>query len=114
MHSHTCFVLDRKKAIRRYMIGNVAEQDLTDIWNEPGFVAFRRRVLQFEFSPCVSCGGCEMADATRKTASAIPSPPAATAVGQGRAAVSVIAARRSPASATLFRQSGKINIANGY
>ncbi len=74
MHSHTCYVLDRKKSIRRYVVGNVLQQDLTDIWNESGFVDFRRRVLNFEFSPCVSCGGCEMAEANEEDCFGNPFP----------------------------------------
>ncbi|HPQ68991.1 MAG TPA: SPASM domain-containing protein [bacterium] len=74
MHSHTCYVLDRKKSIRRYAVGNIAERDLSDIWNDPGFVAFRRRVLDFEFSPCVSCGGCEMAEANEEDCFGNPFP----------------------------------------
>jgi len=66
LHSHFSFVLDRKRFSRRWIIGNVAERSLFDLWNAPEHVAFRQRVQTFDFAPCTSCGGCEMADANEE------------------------------------------------
>jgi MoaA/NifB/PqqE/SkfB family radical SAM enzyme len=62
MHSYTCYILDRAKKIRRHAVGNIGARRLSSIWNDEDFVRFRRRVRDFEFSPCVSCGGCDMAE----------------------------------------------------
>jgi MoaA/NifB/PqqE/SkfB family radical SAM enzyme len=62
MHSYTCFVLGREKEIRRYALGNIGSESILSIWNGDEFKAFRRRVMRFEFSPCVNCGGCEFAE----------------------------------------------------
>ena len=62
MHSHRCYVLGREKAVRRYSLGNVAREDVRDIWNRDEFRQFRERVRKFEFSPCVDCGGCYMSE----------------------------------------------------
>lgn len=66
MHSYRCFVLDREKAIRRYSLGNVASEDLLSIWNKAEFRRFRKRVLDFDFSPCVHCGGCDFAESNQE------------------------------------------------
>lgn len=66
MHSHTCHVMGREKSIRRHSLGDVGERPLADIWQSEEFTAFRRRVREFNFSPCVSCGGCELVEANEE------------------------------------------------
>ena len=62
MHSHRCFVLDREKSIRRYTVGNVREERIATIWKTKEYREFRRRVLKFDFAPCLRCGSCDYAD----------------------------------------------------
>ena len=62
MHSYTCYVLGREKFIRRYTLGNVAEEKVKSLWNGEEYRSFRKRVLNFDFSPCVYCGGCDLSD----------------------------------------------------
>jgi MoaA/NifB/PqqE/SkfB family radical SAM enzyme len=62
MHSYSCYVIRRWKSIRHYSLGNLAERGIVDIWRQPEFVDFRRRVRAFEFSPCTDCGGCELVE----------------------------------------------------
>lgn len=59
MHSHTCYVLGREKFIRRHAFGNVGRERMTQIWENNQYAKFRSRVLDFDFSPCISCGGCD-------------------------------------------------------
>jgi MoaA/NifB/PqqE/SkfB family radical SAM enzyme len=66
MHSHTSYLHDRRRATQRHSIGNIAERSLRDLWNEPDYVALRRRVQAFDFSPCTFCGGCEMSESNEK------------------------------------------------
>lgn len=66
MHSYHCFVLGRPKTIRRYSLGNVGQQDIEDIWSSEDYVRFRDRVVQFDFSPCVGCGGCVLAESNEE------------------------------------------------
>lgn len=61
MHSYRCFVLGREKRIRRWTVGNIAHEEIDAIWNREEYRSFRRRVLEFDFSPCVHCGGCDFA-----------------------------------------------------
>jgi MoaA/NifB/PqqE/SkfB family radical SAM enzyme len=61
MHSYRCFVLSREKTMRRCVFGNVGKRRLIEVWNEPAYAAFRRRVSRFDFPPCPDCGACELA-----------------------------------------------------
>ena len=60
LHSHMSYVDGRERFSRRYFVGNAAECDLNDLWNGPEYVAFRKRVQEFDFSPCTICGGCHL------------------------------------------------------
>jgi len=66
MHSYTCYVLGREKFIRRYTLGNVAEERVKTLWNGEKYRSFRKRVLKFDFSPCVYCGGCDLSDSNEE------------------------------------------------
>ena len=66
MHNHTSYVLDRVRSSRRWVIGNVTERSLTDLWKAPEYVAFRERVQAWPFAPCTDCGGCDLSDANER------------------------------------------------
>ena len=66
MYSHQSYLHDRKRASRRHAIGTVAERSLPELWNEAGYVALRKRIQTFDFSPCTFCGGCEMSEANEE------------------------------------------------
>ena len=60
MHSHVSYPVGRERFSRHWTIGNVKERALADLWNTPEHIAFRERVMAFNFPPCTVCGGCEM------------------------------------------------------
>jgi MoaA/NifB/PqqE/SkfB family radical SAM enzyme len=60
LHEHVSYLHGRPRHTRRYTVGNVAERNVLDLWNDPEHQAFRSRVEHFEFSPCSFCGGCEL------------------------------------------------------
>jgi MoaA/NifB/PqqE/SkfB family radical SAM enzyme len=74
MHSYQCFILDREKQIKRSVVGNVTKEKLTDIWNKDAYRAFRRRVRNFDFPPCVDCGGCDFAESNEEDCYGNPHP----------------------------------------
>lgn len=49
----------RTRVTRHHFFGNVNEQTLPDIWNSQDYRDFRRRVREFEFSPCCRCSQCD-------------------------------------------------------
>ncbi len=62
MHSYTCYVLDREKAIRRCAVGNVNDEPVARIYAREEYRQFRSRVVQFDFAPCANCGGCQFSE----------------------------------------------------
>jgi len=66
LHHHTSFMNNRERVSKRYVVGNVVERNLSDLWNDPEYVAFRKRVQGFDFSPCTICGGCELSEANEE------------------------------------------------
>ena len=57
---HVTHLFDTERSLKRHIVGNMNERSLHDLWNTPDYVAFRKRVQEFDFSPCTSCGGCEL------------------------------------------------------
>jgi len=66
MHSHTCYVMGREKSMRRYVVGDLAHESLSAIWNKSEYTYFRERVVIFDFPPCIHCGGCDDSDANER------------------------------------------------
>jgi MoaA/NifB/PqqE/SkfB family radical SAM enzyme len=62
LHTHNEYVNRRRRCIDSYVVGDLSERSLADIWSDPDYVAFRRRVQGFDFAPCIACGGCAMSD----------------------------------------------------
>ena len=53
---------DRERVSREYFVGDVREKDLIEIWNNPEYQTLRKRLQDFDFSPCAFCNSCEMAN----------------------------------------------------
>lgn len=62
LHTYRCYVRRREKLFTHHAFGGLKEASLSSIWADPEYEAFRGRVLDFDFSPCVDCGGCELAE----------------------------------------------------
>lgn len=62
LHTHVRFVNERRHFCRRHAIGNVNERPLKELWMDPDYLAFRERVQLFDFSPCTTCGGCDLSE----------------------------------------------------
>ncbi len=62
LHSHVSYLDDRQRRIKAYSFGNILERDLSSLWEDPHYVSLRRSLQDFDFSPCVICNSCEMAD----------------------------------------------------
>ncbi len=60
LHSHTSYLDVRERQSVSYSVGSIAAHPLGDLWRDPDYVAFRKRVQQWDFPPCHFCGGCEL------------------------------------------------------
>jgi MoaA/NifB/PqqE/SkfB family radical SAM enzyme len=66
MHTHISYLHGKPRLNRRHVLGNVRERALRDLWLDPVYVAYRRRVQSFAFAPCTVCGGCELSEANEE------------------------------------------------
>ena len=69
LHTHTSFLNEHMRVSRRYVVGNVNERSVGELWNTPEYVALRERVQTFDFSPCTFCGGCDLSKANEEDCS---------------------------------------------
>jgi radical SAM protein with 4Fe4S-binding SPASM domain len=62
-HNYTYFAIDGvKKQVNRYVLGNVNEHSLADIWMSEAYVRFRSEVRVFHFPSCPDCDLRETCD----------------------------------------------------
>ena len=65
MYSYNYRLDNRPKEVSSYLLGNVGEESLYDIWNKPEYVKFRYRVRNYDFPSCMDCSNnpvCDYAD----------------------------------------------------
>ena len=56
MHSYSYYIIGRPKSVSSYIIGNVRDTKLLELWTSEEFVKFRSKVRAFAFPSCVDCG----------------------------------------------------------
>ena len=74
LHDHKAYLHRYERSLKRHAFGNVREHGVGEIWNQPEYVSFRRRIQEFNFSPCVLCGGCEFFLSNREDCIGSPVP----------------------------------------
>jgi MoaA/NifB/PqqE/SkfB family radical SAM enzyme len=62
LYTHTHYLEERERTSREYFVGDIHETTLLEIWNGHGYQELRKRLQGFDFSPCVFCNSCEMAN----------------------------------------------------
>jgi MoaA/NifB/PqqE/SkfB family radical SAM enzyme len=62
LYTHKYFLDARERTSREYFVGDVHENDLFQIWNQGRYRDLRKRLQDFDFSPCAFCNSCEMAN----------------------------------------------------
>jgi len=55
-HRYECFASGWNQAVRPKIFGNLAEQDILQIWQNQEFASFRNDVLAYDYPSCSSCG----------------------------------------------------------
>ena len=66
LYTHQHFLDERERTSIEYFVGDVHEASLLDIWNDPTYKDLRKRLQDFDFSPCAFCNSCEMANENRE------------------------------------------------
>ncbi len=59
LHSSYTYLFEEKRKVYCKSFGNISDTSLQHIWEGKSYVDFRNRVLNFEFSDCTYCMGCE-------------------------------------------------------
>ena len=62
MHTHMSYLHGKPRLSKKHIVGNVNEKSLMDIWLDPHYMAYRERLHNFVFAPCVFCGGCDLSE----------------------------------------------------
>jgi MoaA/NifB/PqqE/SkfB family radical SAM enzyme len=64
IHSYKTFftVNGTERDVSSYTLGNIGDKSLKTIWDSKEYHDFRDRVDSFDFSPCIQCGPCELAE----------------------------------------------------
>lgn len=62
LYTHEHYLDTRKRSSKEYFVGDVNQTDLLEIWNGAEYLKLRKRLQDFDFSPCVFCNSCELAN----------------------------------------------------
>jgi len=60
LHNGYTYMNDIKRTIHYATFGNVKDIPLSDIWNSEKYRTFRNKFDEFDFSPCIYCGHCDL------------------------------------------------------
>ena len=74
LYTHPEFIGGREKTVCAFQVGDVRQSGLADIWRAAHYRAFRRRVREFDVSPCLECGGCPIVDTNETDCFGTPFP----------------------------------------
>jgi MoaA/NifB/PqqE/SkfB family radical SAM enzyme len=74
LHDHKMYFYDYERSIKRHVVGNVLNQTIQQIWTQPEYLAFRKRLDEFSFSPCSYCCGCEFYESNQEDCHGSPAP----------------------------------------
>jgi MoaA/NifB/PqqE/SkfB family radical SAM enzyme len=74
LHDHKAYVHRHERSLKHHTVGSVLDQNIDQIWNRPEYLSFRSRLQEFDFSPCIHCGGCDYFDSNQEDCIGSPVP----------------------------------------
>ncbi len=60
LYEHTGYLRGYERRSHPHFIGDIHQQTLLEMWQDPAYVEYRDRVQRFAFAPCTYCGGCDL------------------------------------------------------
>jgi MoaA/NifB/PqqE/SkfB family radical SAM enzyme len=66
LHSHVNYLGETFRTSKACVFGNLHNQSLLEVWDLPEYIRLRERLRIFDFSPCVLCNSCEMAETNQE------------------------------------------------
>lgn len=67
-HDYTEYVFGREKHVDKFVFGNLEEDSLLNIWNNPEYSNFRQRIINGLYPSCIDCDlvdGCDYASSAK-------------------------------------------------
>ena len=61
LYTHGHYLGNRLRTSSEYFVGDIRERELPGIWDDAEYRKLRKRLQDFDFSPCTVCNSCEMA-----------------------------------------------------
>lgn len=74
LHTNTVFQKGHQRKLVSKSFGSLKTAKLQNIWSRKEYSDFRSRVIDFNFSPCVTCGGCGLFEVNNVDCIGSPSP----------------------------------------
>jgi len=74
LYTHNEHLGGRDKTVRSFDVGHVEQTPLKEIWRRPEFRALRARLRDFDMSPCLACGGCDISETNASDCFGTPFP----------------------------------------
>lgn len=74
LHTNTVFQKGHKRKLISKSFGSLKSAKLQYIWNRKEYADFRKRVIDFDFSPCATCGVCGLFEDNNIDCIGSPSP----------------------------------------
>ncbi len=62
LHGHTVFLNGHSRSWPEFHFASSAERSLSEIWSDPAYREFRRKLDGFAFAPCTTCNSCDLPD----------------------------------------------------
>ncbi|MDA3809272.1 MAG: SPASM domain-containing protein [Spirochaetaceae bacterium] len=62
LHSGISYLKNIVRDNRATFFGSLNDSELLEIWNNNEYKEFRKKVMEFDFSPCTACSNCEMSE----------------------------------------------------
>ncbi len=66
LHDHESYLDNHVRTFKAFSVGSLKDRSLAEIWQDPEYRDLRERLVEFDFSPCISCNSCEMADSNQE------------------------------------------------
>lgn len=64
LHAHTVCLNGHARHWPDFFFGSLRDRGLDEIWNDPEWRDFRRKLDEFAFAPCSTCNSCDLPDDT--------------------------------------------------
>jgi MoaA/NifB/PqqE/SkfB family radical SAM enzyme len=66
LHTNANYLKTLSRESQATFFGSLDESSLLEVWEDSEYVAFRKKVMEFDFAPCTACASCELAESNQE------------------------------------------------